>query len=418
MISTKDKDDVAFLEGKAYQCAVREEGEAHALRYLHQLRDRKIMATGATLLEAPEAFYDSDLHDIVKAQFARQKVTGKTTRAFWGLGPDDAWEFMTTEEVMAMRAEIDNDPEIQAEEEWDEKLVRSTRLLHQEIEPRRPLVRHNGVPVFLESSINQIFAYRGLGKSIVALMLAKLFTQGGEWLGFKSDGNHDVLLIDAELPAAQLQERIKEFVGMGNYKNGTLRIWSPEFAEFPDFGKGEKTGQIHPLGHALKALKPKVVIFDTLTRCFKMDTNDTEQCLRVNDVLINLRQMGLCVIVVHHAGKNQTQRGRTDLDDNLDISIKLDKPYGWLPGDGLAFKWGYEKVRHGGYLQDFEASYNGSEWSVCEDSRQAEVLELSRSGKSQRAIATALDMSQPTVNRILKRAEQAGLERLNQKKKS
>jgi DNA-binding transcriptional regulator LsrR (DeoR family) len=43
------------------------------------------------------------------------------------------------------------------------------------------------------------------------------------------------------------------------------------------------------------------------------------------------------------------------------------------------------------------------------------VIELARKGKTQRGIAVALEISQPTVNRILKRARQQGLLELNQK---
>ncbi len=66
-----------------------------------------------------------------------------------------------------------------------------------------------------------------------------------------------------------------------------------------------------------------------------MDTNDSEAWLKVNDFLTDLRGRAHCILLVHHEGKNGTQRGRTD---------------------GLAFKWRYSKVRHGGNLPDFEAA--------------------------------------------------------------
>jgi hypothetical protein len=77
-----------FLVNKAYDCAVREEGEAHARRYLRALDDQGM-------------FTDAKIEDILKEAFAKQKQTGKTTRAFWGLAPDDEFVFMTTEEVIA-----------------------------------------------------------------------------------------------------------------------------------------------------------------------------------------------------------------------------------------------------------------------------------------------------------------------------
>ncbi len=40
---------------------------------------------------------------------------------------------------------------------------------------------------------------------------------------------------------------------------------------------------------------PRVLIFDTLTRCFKFDTNDPDAWLVVNDFLLELRFRGYCV---------------------------------------------------------------------------------------------------------------------------
>ena len=120
----------------------------------------------------------------------------------------------------------------------------------------------------------------------------------------------------------------------------------------------------------------------------------------MNDFLTDLRAQGYCVLLVHHEGKNGTQRGRTDGDDNLDVSIQLEKPYGWQPGDGLAFKWKYSKVRHGGHLPDFEASYEAEGgWRLVEDGRLPEVMKLHAAGKS----------------RLIRKANQNGLAALNAK---
>ena len=306
------EDDRAFLEEKLYTFFVREAGHKVVIdkypdlyepddpvRYAHNLRLYE--------LDNPDAFSDGDLIDIIEAARQKQIETGESTAAFWrGMTAE-----MTPEEIAAE----------ELRRERNERIVSAARMLHKHIEPREALVSENGTPVFFASSLNMLWAYRGLGKSLVAMALAKLLTQGGEWLGFKSVGGYDVLLVDGELPAIQLQERVKEFVG-----EGRLSIWSPEFdPRFPDLGS--HTGY-KEFGRILMADKPRVIIFDTLTRLFKIDTNDAEQLLALNETLIDLRKHGFCVILIHHAGKNTTQRGRTDVDDNLDVSVKLDKPYG------------------------------------------------------------------------------------------
>jgi AAA domain len=270
-----------------------------------------------------------------------------------------------------------------------------------------------GASVLLQSSNNQIFAARGQGKSVVENALIKLLVNGGEWLRFKSDGGLRVVLMDGELPKQQLHERLHEFTG---YSDGRLKIISPELMtqpeEFPVLST--KAGQDRFLEH-IAPFAPHVLIFDTLTRCFRFDTNDPDTWLVVNDFLVRLRGLGYCTLTMHHAGKNGTQRGRTDGDDNLDVIVQLGQPHGWEPGQGLAFTWSYEKVRHGGHLPDFEAAYRDEEWVITQDARLDEVLEMDRVGKSTRAIALAMDMSQSAVSRMLRRARRKGLAELNAK---
>ena len=302
---------------------------------------------------------------------------------------------------------------IQNPEPW---LADSVTFLEEELPERKPFLidSETGGVVFYESSINQIFAFRGIGKSVVANALVGALVKGNEWLRFKAPSPRRVLLVDGELPAVQIQERLREFSGA----SGRLKILSPELMRHPaDFPDLSKLKDQETFIKQIRDFHPEVIIFDTLTRCFRIDTNDQDDLRKMNDFLIALRSRGYCVLLIHHAGKNGTQRGRTDLDDNLDVAVKLEAPYGWCPGDGLAFKWEYEKVRHGGRLREFEAEYLPElrKWQIREDERMAEVLEMAKTGKSCRAIAASLDMAKSTVNRVLQKARQQGLIGLNAK---
>jgi hypothetical protein len=205
-----------------------------------------------------------------------------------------------------------------------------------ELPERKPLLvdtRTGGVVLF-QSSINQLFAFRGIGKSVVINALLRPLLTGKDWLHFRSRGGLKVLLVDGELPSVQLQERLREFAG--DSYDGLLRILSPELMRnskaFPILSRPEDQEKFI---RRVEAFGPDVIVFDTLSSCFKMDTNDADQWTIVNDFLRRLRFMGHCVLLVHHAGKNNTQRGRTDGDDNLDVSIQLQPRQGWQPGDGL-----------------------------------------------------------------------------------
>lgn len=294
---------------------------------------------------------------------------------------------------------------------WERGLISSEEFLTMDIPPRKSLLvdTETNATVFYAASINQIFAFRGIGKSVIGNALTMALISGADWLHFRAPKPCRVLLVDAELPAALLQDRLREFASAS--KN--LQLLSPELADLPNLGT--KIGQVEFLA-MISRFDPEVIVLDTLTRCFRFDTNDADSWLAVNDFLIELRSRGYCVVLIHHAGKNMTQRGRTDGDDNLDVSIKLEAPYGWVPGDGLAFKWIYEKVRHGGHLKEFEAQYTEARvWQTREDPRVKEVLEMVAAGKSCRAIAAALDMSKSAVSRITRHAREQDYEAIQKR---
>jgi hypothetical protein len=64
--------------------------------------------------------------------------------------------------------------------------------------------------------------------------------------------------------------------------------------------------------------------------------------------LLSLRLMGLCVVELHHSGKQGLQRGSSKNDDNLDLQMSLTPEKDWEHGDGLRFVLNYEKRRHAG----------------------------------------------------------------------
>lgn len=135
----------------------------------------------------------------------------------------------------------------------------------------------------------------------------------------------------------------------------------------------------------------------------------------VNEFLMRLRAEGYLVILAHHAGKNGTQRGRTDNDDPLDLAIQLNALKGFDPGCGaLGFELAFEKVRYGDRLKPFAATYSiGTGWQLVERAadkatadREAKIPEARRlreSGMSIRKIADELGVSFGTVQGWLKR---------------
>jgi hypothetical protein len=279
-------------------------------------------------------------------------------------------------------------------------------LVGAELPRQRILVssRH-GTPVWRSSFLSELFAYRGVGKSAFAMGLIGLLLKGGEFLDYRSDGGAKVLYVDGELPLIQLQERLKTFIG------DTQNLWCMSAERMPN--------QIFPplIEPALQTkfldrvsrLSPDVIILDTLTAVGKFDTNDADAWRVFNSFLMQLRFKGYCVIVVHHSGKNGTQRGRTDAEDNMDLVIQLTPPEGHDPGDGLKANVNYTKVRYGGRLQNFACEFVDGLWRMVSDSEENEIIALVNSGKSLRSIARSLGVSLHRVRTVRTKAKAKGL---------
>jgi putative DNA primase/helicase len=268
-------------------------------------------------------------------------------------------------------------------------------------------------PVFIKSgdttlirggSLNEIFAYRGIGKSALVASFIGLLLNGGEFLGFSSDGGYRVLLVDGELPEIDIQNRIREFAKPGD--RGELHL------RYDGMGDGIRVPKLNTPEAAAdflefaEELRPDVIIFDTRTAVFGYDTNDTTQSQGVNEFLTSLRRAGFAVLTTHHAGKNGTQRGRTDGDDPLDLIIKLSPREGWKPGDGLQFKLDYEKVRRGDKLQPLEAKYDFGKWSVAKNDFVEKVMLHLMNGDGVATTAAALKTSEYKVKQAKRLLEE------------
>lgn len=280
-------------------------------------------------------------------------------------------------------------------------------FLDEQITPKKVFVTDKGGDSLLtSSSLNEIFAFRGYGKSLFMLALVNILLHGGEVLGFKATGGQKVLLCDGELPPEDLQMRLKKLVGKSA---GRLHLMSPHNMPrhvFPPLSDPDYQARFL---EQVDALKPDVIVFDTLSACFKFDTNDTDLWIIVNQFFIELRNRGICLIVTHHAGKNGTQRGRTDGDDNMDLIMKLDLPKDHLAGQGLNFILSYEKVRGDSRLTGFQATYSDSEWEIVIELERESIINMVNDGKSYKVIEVDLGVSSKKISAAVKYAKQMGL---------
>jgi RecA-family ATPase len=281
-------------------------------------------------------------------------------------------------------------------------------LIAQNIPERKTIVSENGSPLFYEASVNQILAWRGVGKTVFGLGLSDAIASGGKILDFQADRPRRVLYVDGELPKKQLQERVRDLVGKDCRHN--VKLFNPEMLPVPRGLNLLNKADFYALQRMVEAHKTEVLILDSQSTLMSGDANESSFQEAQQEVLRTLRWMGLCIIQMHHVGKAGLQRGISRNDDILDVQMHLKKVQDWAPEDGLLFEIAYEKVRHAANLKSgYLVTRQNGLWICRPTEDTAEAADLFNKGKSVREIAKDMKISKTWAHKLLRKAEAAGL---------
>src|SRR5689334_5206622 len=82
--------------------------------------------------------------------------------------------------------------------------VNITEFMQMELPPRETVLD----PVLKVGGLAMVYAPRGIGKTFFSLSLAYAIASGGEFLRWKAGQPRNVLIVDGEMPAAIMKERI------------------------------------------------------------------------------------------------------------------------------------------------------------------------------------------------------------------
>jgi len=199
-------------------------------------------------------------------------------------------------------------------------------------------------------SLVQIHAWRGIGKTWVALHLAIAISGGGPFLAWSVTKARRVLYVDGEMALIELRQRVLALCGdvIPEY----LELMPSELV-FGQLGAGlilndlDQQARFLATLDALKALgrQPEVLIFDNLS---SLTTGTDENSNTEQDELLaffrGLRHAGYTVVFVHHDGKNGQQRGASRREDFLDLVIHLTEDTA-APRDPPSFRFEFTKSR-------------------------------------------------------------------------
>jgi putative DNA primase/helicase len=211
----------------------------------------------------------------------------------------------------------------ESEKSWDDVLaaavVTSCELHRLELVPRKKLLGD----WFCEGDLGFIFAFRGVGKTWLALAIAQAISTGGKLGDWEASAAAKVLYVDGEMPPDLMRDRCKGLQA----SNNNLEFLNHEILF-------ERTGRVlnitnrevqQAITQRCIASNVKVLILDNLsTLASGMKENEADSWELVNNWLLDLRRRKIAVVIVHHAGRSGEMRGTSKREDNVFWIIALD----------------------------------------------------------------------------------------------
>lgn len=272
-------------------------------------------------------------------------------------------------------------------------------------------------PIIRKQTLAMLYAKRGVGKTHVALGIAYAVAAGCSFLKWKAAKARRVLLVDGEMPARTQQERLAALVDSNEAEIANpefLKIITPDMQELgiPDLAtqEGQQAIEQHLEGVEL-------LILDNLsTLCRTGKENESESWLPMQQWVLSLRKRGIAVLFIHHAGKNDQQRGNSKKEDIMTTIISLQRPSDYVSSEGARFEVHYQKARefYGEEAEPFEASLvmdNGKAmWTTkdLKDGKYEQIIELRKLNLSYSEISTEVGLSKSQVARLADKAKQEG----------
>ncbi len=295
------------------------------------------------------------------------------------------------------------------------KLVELDNFIRMDLPPRELLL----APWLPRQGLAMIHAYRGIGKTHVALAVAYAVATGGNFLDWKAPAPAGVLYLDGEMPAPALQERLQNISASEADKTArtNLEVFTPDLQpkERPAFNLSEPDDQeqLEPL---LKGVD-LIVVDNLATLCRAPRTNDADSWMPVQEWALRQRGAGRSVLFIHHSGKSGNQRGTSAKEDVLDTVIGLKRPSDYEAKQGARFEIHFEKARGfaGEDSEPLEAILNANSensyqwsWKPQEESLYERVIALRKDGLNQMEIAEEVGRNKSNISRMVKRAKEEG----------
>ena len=269
---------------------------------------------------------------------------------------------------------------------------------------------------FREGDFGFIYAPRGVGKTWLAMLMARAVAEGsalGEWPAGDA-GPQRVCYVDGEvnLPDAIERARLVQMsAGVHWLHHETITALTGRGLNLAD------PVQQRALLEMLIKNKIRVVFLDNLSCLMRgVAENEADDWEMVLDWLLDIRRAGISVVLIHHAGRNGEMRGTSRREDAAHWIVKLEDA-GDSDSTGAVFKSRFTKnrnTRHGSASCPpliWTLTTEGDRLTVnCERHSDADALvDLVKGGMtSAREISAELGVTPGTVSKWARKAQDSG----------
>ena len=308
-------------------------------------------------------------------------------------------------------------------------IPRFTDIQSLKIPPKQQLIS----PWLTEKSITLISGWRGTGKTWFALSLIGAANSGKQFGPWKAGKPVSCLYLDGELPIEDIKERLNDLGTDTNNKNSPY-IYSNDY----ETSKGYPRANLYnkdwckEMKQILIYLDVKLWVIDNLASLAGgSDENTKKDWDPINSWLLDLRFAGISTIMLQNTNKAGGQRGTSAREDNIDISIILEKPSNYKQDEGCRFITKFTKnrvkTRDLYLIKDTEFSLiqnelGKSEWThgkpkpqSTNSNKKRDIIKAISNGMVRKEIATKFNVSSSYITKISKDAEKTGF--LNEKGK-
>lgn len=239
------------------------------------------------------------------------------------------------------------------------------KLLEHRFPARKALLCRDGVPIFREGHIGEVYATRGLGKTWFLQTIALIASAQAEAFGIYAPEPCRVLYVDGEMSSEEVQERFQALCRLLKVEPpANLTVLGADWQEeyLPRLDTPEGQDRVEPFVEAAD-----LIILDNRSCLFDSEgEKDPSAWQPAQDWLLSLRRRGKATLLAHHANRQGGARGISKAEDPMNLLLKLTHPEGYTQDQGARFLVEFDKARgvHGAAASSFVASLTDTGWIV------------------------------------------------------